>query len=241
MAGAVHRPPARRPADRADEPLRAAAEPAPPAPRRRADRDPRSGPALLRPGGRRVAAGERDRALRRGGGAASRADGGLGRGPPPGGDLACRTPGPGAIRARLLRQRAQRRGISDGGGAGAPAAGGARAPAADLDPRPGHGAPGRRDDRPLGLRAHPARPRGGKRVRHLARRRTAPGFATTVCSPTSCGSSCAAPTPPASTPCTAWQLAGTRSTGIRPRRSGTRRRHRTGHTRRACLPTATSA
>ena len=70
---------------------------------------------------------------------------------------------------------------------------------------------------------------------------TAPGFATTICSPTSCGSSCAAPTPPASTLCTAWQLAGTRSTDIRPRRSVTRRRQRTGRTRRACLPTATSA
>ena len=47
--------------------------------------------------------------------------------------------------------------------------------------------------------------------------------------------------PPASTLCTAWPLAGTRSTDIRPRRSGTRRRQRTGRTRRACSPTATSA
>ena len=49
-------------------------------------------------------------------------------------------------------------------------------------------------------------------------------------------------TEPASTTlCTASRLAGTRSTNIQRRRSGTRKRQRTGPTRRACLPTATSA
>ena len=109
---------------------------------------------------RELLRGERDRALGRGGGPASRADGGLGRRPAAGGDLARRAPRPRAVRERVLRQRAHRRGLPDGGGAGAPAAGGPRAAAADLDPRPGERAAGRLPDRRLGLGADPAGPRG---------------------------------------------------------------------------------
>ena len=58
--------------------------------------------------------------------------------------------------------------------------------------------------------------------------RPAPGFATTICSPTSCSSSCDAPIPRASIRCTARPPAGTNSTEIRWRRFVTPRRRRIG-------------
>ena len=137
-------------------------------------------------------------------------------------------PDPERFVSGVLRQRAHGRRLSAGGGAGAPAGGGPRPAAADLDPRPGERTAGRLPHGVIGLRADPARPRGGKRLRHLARRGAHRGFATTTCSPTYCASSCAGPIPPASARCTGRPPAGTRSTDIRSRRSGTPRRQRIG-------------
>ena len=86
-------------------------------------------------------------ALRRGRGAAPRADRRLGRGPAAGGDLARPAPRPRALRGRVLRQRAHRGGLPAGGGAGAPAAGGARPAPAHVGPGAGQRPARRRPDR----------------------------------------------------------------------------------------------
>ncbi len=162
-----------------------AAQPASSAPRGELTEIRAIGPALLPRGGGRAAAGERHRALRRGGGLASRADGGLGRGPAAGG--ASRSTGIPTRSDSCASSPAasETSPVPDGRGAGAPAAGGARAPAADLDPRPGHRALGRRAHRPLAARSGSCST-SSRQMRSSPRSTpTARGFATTTSSPTS--------------------------------------------------------
>ena len=166
----------------------------------RADRDPRRRSALLAGGDARAAGGGRDHALGRGGGAAPRADRRLGGRPAAGGDLARRAPRPRALRDRVLRQRAHRGGLPAGGGAGAPAARGARAAAAHVGARARQRPAGRRPHRRLGLRARSCR--SSRTPTRSSPRSTwgGRGSATTTCSPTCCGSSCAGPLPPSVAP-----------------------------------------
>ena len=96
-------------------------------------------------------------------------DGGLGRGPPARGPLACRQSRPGALRRRVLGKRADRRRLPVRRGAAGPARTRAPAPRGNVDPgareRPARrSAP--RDNR---RRADPAGARGRRRVRLLDR------------------------------------------------------------------------
>ncbi len=201
----------------------------------RADR-----PALLPGGDARAHRRERGHAVRHGLGAASRADRRVGGGPAAGGDLARPAPRPGALRGRVLRQRAHRGGLPAGGGAGAPAAGGPRPAAAHLGARARQRPTRRRADRQNGLRSDAAEPGGRGRVRHLARCRRGRGFATTTCSPICCSSNCDGPPRRSSARCTARRHCGSRSRASWSRRSATRRRRATGRTPRGCSPTTMS-
>ena len=89
----------------------------------------------------------------------------------PGGDLAGRAPRPGALRVRVLRQRADGGGLPPRRGAGAPAAGGARPALAHVDPRARQRPAGRCAHRRHGGRGDPPAARGPERLRHRARRR----------------------------------------------------------------------
>ena len=177
----------------------------------------------------------------RGGGATARAHGRLGGRPAAGGDLARGPSGPRALRQRVLRQRADRGGVPPGRGARAPAGRGSRPAAADVDPGPRQRSAGRLPDR------RPRAPSGScrsSRTRTRSCRRSTPagrGSATTTCSPTCSGSSCAGSLRRPSGRCTAPPPSGTRSTGTWSRPSAMRRRPATGRTRRAWSPTTTSA
>ena len=96
-------------------------------------------------------------------------------------------------------------------------------------------------DRPAGLGPDPARPGGRQRVYPVARRRTGPGSAITICLPTCSGWSCAAGCPRSCRACTGWPRGGSPSTARSPRPSGTRRPRVTGRTRRGCWPITRSA
>ena len=113
-------------------------------------------------------------------------------------------------------------------------------PAAHIRAQACERAAGRRAQRRLGVRADPATARGRQRVRHVARRRTVRGFATTTCSPISCALSCDAAIPRASTRYTERPPNGTRSTGTRWMRFAMLMRRRTGRAPPACSPKARS-
>ena len=92
-----------------------------------------------------------DQSVRRRGGRAVRTHGGLGGRPAPGGDLPQRSPRPGALRGRVLRDRPGDRGIPDGGDARTPSDRGAEHAVADLVGRPVERRTGRPAGRPPGL------------------------------------------------------------------------------------------
>ena len=154
---------------------------------------------------------------------------------PRGGPRACgsrrsrsRASGPRALRRRVLGQRAHRGGLPAGGGARAPAGGGARPAAAHVDPGPRERAAGRLPERRLGLGARSC---SSSRTRTRSCRRSTPagrGSAITICSPTSCGSSCGGSRRRPSGRSTARPPSGTRRTATWSRRSATRRRRATG-------------
>ena len=196
-----------------DHASRCAAGPASAAPGRRAGRDPRGRPALFRARNPRASRRLGYRAVRGRGGAAAPADGGVGRGAAARGDLAGRPPRPGAVRHRVLRQRAHGRGVPARRDAGPPAARRPGSAAAHLAARPGQRRAGRPADRPPGLGTDPARV--SKTRTRSSNRWTpgAPGSATTTCSRICSGWSCAGGcpkkyprctgAPPDGSPCTA--------------------------------------
>ena len=183
---------------------------------------------------------QRRHAVRRRPRAAARAGRRMGCRAAAGGDLACSAPRPGALRGRVLRQRAHRGGLPAGRGAGAAAAGGPRAAPAHLDTRAGERPAGRRPDRRQGLRGDPAAPRGRERLRHRARR-GADVVSVPPPAQRSAPARAAAGLPGARSPrCTARRRSGSTSTATWSRRSGTPSPRATGGTPPACWPTTTS-
>ena len=101
-------------------------------------------------------------------GAAVPADGRVGRGPAARGDLAGRSPRPGAVRRGVLRQRPHGHRVPADRDAGPPARRRPGSAVAHLPARPGQQRAGGRADRPPGLGTHLARAGGRERVRRLA-------------------------------------------------------------------------
>ena len=144
---------------------------------------------------RDLLAAARDRAVGCRSGAAARSHRGLGRGPAAGRDRARGASRARAIRRGVLRQRAHGGGLSARGGARSPAARGTPPAAAHVGAGAGERAACRRAHRELGLGADPS---ASSRLPTRSSWRSTwgeRGSATTTCSPTSCGSSCAARRP----------------------------------------------
>ena len=227
-------------AGRARDARGAGARPAPPAARGRADRTARARPALLARRNARPAPCQRDHSVGYRSRLAARTHRGMAGRFAPGGDLADRAPGPGTLRVRVLRQRADRGGLPPRRGAGAPAAGGARPALAHVDPRA--------RQRPAGRCAH-RRARGPRRSSSGSKTRTpssprstppVPGSATTTCSPICCASSCGASRRRRSRRCTAPRPPGTKRRATSSKPSATIRQPVTGHRLGACSWTTTS-
>ena len=199
------------------------------------------GSALHRAGDPRASRCLGYRAVRGRDGAAAPADGRMGRGPPPRGNLPDRSPRPRAVRRGVLRQRPNGRRVPARRDAGTPAR---RCPAsapAHLPARPGQRRTGRPADRPPGLGTDPAGARGRERVRRVRSTPNGPGSATTTCSRISSGWSCAGRCPSKCRRCTGGPPGGSPSMARWSRPSGTPRRRATGPMRPGCWPTIRSA